>query len=309
MDCADESLLAIVGAIRAQLAAGESTIVVHALDPDLGRSRYAGERVEHAGRARVHRPFRVWVDLAERLSLRLSTPRSIGEGLIELKFEALDPSASWHLDSPAPEPSEKYGQASGYARISKLEDPNLVLDVADALDRIELPANPRILDLGVNSGDELALIVALRPELRDTASFVGIDHCASALALARQRFPGPNHCFLEADINTLPELDLGVFDLIVSMATFQSPGVDDRALLRHLVRDRLAASGAVILGIPNCRYVDGEQLHGAKMRNYSQADLSLVIRDIAFFKRYFQQHRRRVFVTGKSYLLVTAVPA
>lgn len=307
MDCVDESLLEILAAIRARLAGGESTIVLRVLDPDLGRGRYPGERVEHDGREHVHRPFRVWVDLAERLGLRLLTPRSVGEGRIELRFEVLDQSASWQLD-PVEDPTDKYGASSGYARISKLEDPDLVLDVADALDRIELPNDARILDIGVNTGDELALIGALRPGLADRGSFVGVDHSRSALEIARQRFAGANYRFVEADVNALADLDLGgPFDLIVSMATLQSPGVDDRVLLRHLVQDRLKPSGAVILGIPNCRYVDGELLHGARMRNYSQADLSLVIKDAAFFKRYLQQHRKRVFVTGKRYMLVTAV--
>ena len=44
------------------------------------------------------------------------------------------------------------------------------------------------------------------------------------------------------------------------------------------------------------------------MKNFSQPELSLVIKEIAFYRRYLQQHRFQVFVTGKSYLLVTAVP-
>lgn len=308
MDCIEESLLEIVFAIEARLAAGESTIELRVLDPDLGRGRYPGERIEHAGRVCVHRPFRVWVDLAERMSLRLLTPRAVGDGWIALRFEALDRSASWHLaESTATDTTEKYGSTSGYARISKLEDPNLILDVADALDRIALPPAPRILAIGVNSGEELALLGGLRPGLGERASFVGIDHSRSALELARQRFPAANYCFIEADVNALAELDIGAFDLIVAMATLQSPAIDDRALLRHLVQARLTPSGALMLGIPNCRYVDGEVLHGARMRNYSQPDLSLVIKDVAFYKRYLQQHHRRVFVTGKGYVLVTAI--
>ncbi|MFV8752126.1 class I SAM-dependent methyltransferase [Nannocystaceae bacterium ST9] len=308
MDVVGESLLELVFHLRARLAAGESTIVLRVLDPDLGGARYPGEPIEHAGRRYMHRPFRVWLDLAERLGLRLATPRALGEGLIELRFEALDRSASWHLVEPE-DPREKYGTSSGYARISKLEDPDLLLDLADALDRIALPPSPRILDLGINTGDEFELLGALRPELRTSASFVGVDHSDSALALARERFAAPNYRFVRADINALAELELGVFDLVVSLATLQSPGIDDRALLRHLVQDRLTPKGALLLGIPNCRYVDGERIHGARTRNHAQADLALVIRDVAFFKRYLQQHRKRVFVTGKSYVLVTAIAA
>lgn len=306
IDCAGASLLAIVAAIEARLAAGETCLTLRVLDPDLGRGRYAGELVEHAGERCVHRPFRVWVDLAERLGLQLATPRPCGEGRVALRFERLEPSASWQLDEPE-DPTEKYGTGSGYARIRKLEDPNLVLDVADALARARLPATPRILVLGVNAGDEFELLGALEPRLREHASFVGVDHSASAIAAARARFPGPRHELLEADVARLPELAIGRFDLVVALALLQSPGVDDRALLRHLVQDRLNPSGALLLGIPNCRYVDGEVLHGARTRNFAQPELSLVIKDAAFFKRYLQQHRKRVFVTGKYYVLVTAV--
>ncbi len=301
-----ESLFEIIEHIRARLCAGERVVTIRVLDPDLGRGLFPGERVEHVGRWYVHRPFRVWVDLAERIGMRLLTPHSAGGGLIELRFEVLQPSRGWQTGSF--EHRERYGVESGFGRISKLEDPGLILDVDDALRQISLEPDARILDLGVNTGDELTLLTTLRPELRGRASFVGIDHSPSAIAEARRRFPAENYRFIEADINHLDRLDIGTFDLIVSIATLQSPGVDDRELLRHLVQRRLTAKGALLLGIPNCCYVDGEQVHGARMKNFSEPELSLVIKDIAFFKRYLQQHKRQVRVTGRNYLIVTAVP-
>jgi hypothetical protein len=95
---------------------------------------------------------------------------------------------------------------------------------------------------------------------------------------------------------------------VLSMGTLQSPGVDDRALLRHVVQERLSSTGSVILGVPNCRYLDGETIYGARTKNFRQPELSLVIDDIAFYRRYLQQHRRKVYVTGKHTLLVTATP-
>jgi hypothetical protein len=44
------------------------------------------------------------------------------------------------------------------------------------------------------------------------------------------------------------------------------------------------------------------------MRNFRQPELGLVIKDIAFYRKYLQQHARQVFVTGNHYLLITAVP-
>jgi hypothetical protein len=110
-----------------------------------------------------------------------------------------------------------------------------------------------------------------------------------------------------ADLAAVAELELGRFDLIVAIDTLQSSGLDDRVLLRHLVQERLAPGGAVIFGLPNCRYLDGEVVHGARMLNFRQPELGLLIKDVAFYRRYLQQHGRTVYVTGKHEVLITAV--
>jgi hypothetical protein len=66
-----------------------------------------------------------------------------------------------------------------------------------------------------------------------------------------------------------------------------------------LVQDHLTEQGAVILGFPNCRYTDGEVVYGAKVKNYTEPELSLLIKDIYFIKKYLQQHRFRVTLFGK----------
>jgi SAM-dependent methyltransferase len=304
----DEPLTEIIAFVRERLAAGGTAVSLRVLDPDLGRGCFAGELVTLDGRPHVHRPFRVWVDLAERMNLRLGTPRAAGEGLIALELTMLDESARWEAGVGVPV-TEKYGRDSTYQRISKLEDPGFVLDLEDALARVSPGAEARVLDLGVNTGDELVLCARLWPELGRSASFVGVDHSASALEVARSRLDNPRHTFVCADLGELPRLDLGPpFDLVLCMGTLQSPGVDDREVLRHLVQTRMSPAGAVIIGLPNCRYVDGEVLHGARMKNFRQAELSLVIKNVAFYRRYLQQHRRKVYVTGKHTVLVTATP-
>ena len=303
VDLARAPLLEIIAHVQAAQAGGADAIELRVLDPDRGRGKFAGERVEIDGVVYVHRPFRAWVELADRLRLRLCTPRPVAPPLVELRFERLDPGARWH-DQPAADPTEKYGAASGFARISKLEDPGFVLDLADALARVGLAAGARVLDLGVNTGDELALVAALAPGV-DEAGFVGVDHSGSALVVARRRFPRAR--FVEADVGALAGHDLGRFDLVLSIGTLQSPGIDDRELLRRIVQDHLVPGGAVILGFPNCRYVDGEVEHGARMKNFRQAELGLLVKDVAFYRKYLQQHGRQVFVTGSHYLLVTGV--
>lgn len=302
------TLLQIIESIQRQLADGVEVVTLRVLDPDYGRGRYAGELIEHDGSEHVHRPWRVWVELADRLGLRMCTPKSIEPPLCELRFERLEPATQTVSD-----PREKYGTSSEFARIRKAEEPSFLLDFADALARVSPDPDARILSLGVNTGDELALLLELRPELREQASFVGVDHSESAIARARERFAAPRHHFLEAELGTLASLGLldacepDRFDLVLALDVLQSPGVDSDALLRHVVQALLAPTGALILGLPNCRYRDGELIHGARTKNLSQPELGLLVRDAAFYRRYLQQHRRKVFVTGTHELLITAV--
>ncbi len=298
------TLVEILAHVRRRLAAGDEAIAIDVADPDLGAGAHAGTRLSAPHEGWVHRPLRVWVDLATRLALRLATPRpGPVPGLVRLTLHRLAP------DAPAPAGRERYGEGSAFSRVHKAEDPSFVLDLSDALDRTGLGDRPRILDLGVGDGAEIALLHALRPAWRD-AEVVGVDHSPSALAVARARLADRPVRLVEADVADLPTLepDPGRFDLVVSVATMHSPGVDDRALLRHLVQSRTTERGALIFGFPNCRYRDGELLHGARMRNFGQPELSLLVKDVAFYRRYLQQHRRKVYVTGQHYVFVTAVP-
>jgi SAM-dependent methyltransferase len=272
-----EPLAEIIDYLRAH-----APVTIRVLDPDRGRGHYAGEIVDD----HVHRPFRVWVDLADRLDLRLRTPRVVGEH-VELTFEPLDPEATWDREP------EKYSADAAYQRITKLEDPGFVIDFLEALDRVA--AGPRILSLGCNTGDELVLVTKRYPD----AQITGIDRDASALAVAHKRFPTAT--FIETDL--AQPLPVGRFDLVVCIGTLQSGNLDDRDLLRRIVQDH---AGAVIFGIPNCRYLDGEQRSGARMKNFAQPELGLLVKDVAFYRKYLQQHDREVWVTGKTYLLVTA---
>lgn len=298
-----EPLTAILDHVRRQLAAGADVVRLEVLDPDHGRGLHAGERVDLGGVAYVHRPLRVWVDLAARLGMRLMTPRAAAPPRVELRLERLDPTADWHREA-ADDPTEKYGADSSFARISKLEDPDLVLDLEDAFARVGLAPGARVLELGVGRGEALALLADRVPGLE----LVGVDHSRSALAAAAARLAGANARMIAADLAALPGLDLGRFDLVLALDTLQSSGLDDRALVRHVVQERLAPRGALLLGLPNCRYRDGEVLYGARTRNYSQPELGLLVRDIAYYRRYLQQHRKLVHVTGKHEVLITAVP-
>lgn len=304
-----EPLLAVIGYLRASLAAAEpgALVELEVAAPALAAGRYSGEVIEVDGRPMRVRSLRTWVDLADRLGLRLIHVRPVDGGLVRLGWQRLDPTRRWRADSEG-DPSERYGSDSEFSRIDKAEDPDLVLDLADALRRIALAPDARVLDLGVNAGDELELLLALLPEHRDSLRLTGVDHSASAIARARERFAAPRHRFITADLADLAAHELGRFDLVLSLNTLHSPGVDSRAVLRAVVQDHCTPHSALVLGVPNCVYVDGEIQYGARMKNYRQHDLSVVLKEVAFYRRYLQQHRRKVFITGKHHLLVTAVP-
>ena len=303
-----EPLIDIVRHLRAQLSS-EEWVAIEVPDPDLGRGRYTGEPVGD-GDALVHRPLRAWCDLAEGLGCRLLTPRAVSQTHVQLRFEPLGPEAEWHADGrgvgigEAPPREERYGTASSFARFRKYEDAGFLLPWLEALGRLPLERGQRVLDLGVNRGDELLALEEWSgvSDLR----FVGIDHSPSAIAEARLRLPPPRHHFIEADLNALPE-DLGRFSLVVSIGTLQSPGVDDHALLRLLVQRHLEPKASLLLGFPNCRMRDGEIIHGARIRNLREGELSLLVKDLSFYRRYLHQHGFRTFLTGKYELLLTAI--
>jgi hypothetical protein len=73
-----------------------------------------------------------------------------------------------------------------------------------------------------------------------------------------------------------------------------------------VVQNRLKRDGAMILGFPNCRWIDGEMIYGAMMKNYSFSEMSNLYKDVNFAKKYLQQKKFRVTITGKDYIFVTA---
>ena len=303
----DEPLIAIVRHLRELLDAGATQPCIEVPDPDLGRGCYPGERVG-PGETLVHRPLRGWCDLAEGLGCRLLLPRAVDATHVALRFERLGSEAPWHVEGrgaqgEAETRHERYGASSAFARVRKLEDPGFLLSFLEALGRVPLSPGARVLDLGVNRGDELAAFAWLSEP--PDVTFVGVDHSPSALAEARARFPDPRHQFHEADLNALPA-GLGRFSLVVSVGTLQSPGVDDHALLRRLVQEHLEPDASLLLGFPNSRFRDGEVVYGARVRNLREPDLSLLVKDLSFYRRYLHQHGFRTFLGGKYDLLLTA---
>jgi hypothetical protein len=264
-------------------------------DPDLGRGLHAGELVNHGEDRYVHRPWRTWVELAERLGLRLLTPRAhaTASQLVVLRFERLTPAIA--ARPRGEDLTERYGLGSSYARISKLEDPGFVIDLGEALARCALGPAPRILDLGVNIGDELALIGHHAPELDLRRSSASTTASAIAAMVSHQL---PVH---RGRPQCAARLGLGVRSRDPP-ARFRAGIVTASCVSRPTPSPR--RRGDPGSGPAATR----RRVDGTRMKNFRQPELGLLVKDIAFYRKYLQQHHRQVFVTGKYYLLVTAVP-
>lgn len=291
-----EPLVEVWRHLEAALAASRTAEVI-VPDPDRGAGEGVGALREDAHGPFVARPLRVWVDLAEALHCRLATPRPAADGRVRLRFERLEP----HRREP--DPLRRYGPGSAFAALRKLEDAATLTALLEALERAGVRAGARVLVLGAGRGDEIAALAALVPA--EELDVVAVDHDAAALALARERFPGAR--FVEGDVNELEGLGLGTFDAALAIGLLQSPGVDGPALLRSLVRGRLRPAAGLVLGFPNSRLAGGDLLWGARTLNVGPVELGLVLRDALAAKRYLQQQRFRVFVSGKYDLLVTGV--
>lgn len=164
----------------------------------------------------------------------------------------------------------------------------------------------RILNLGINSGDEFEVIKNIATNFKEL-ELVGIDYCLSAIKKALKQFSqDSNISFYTHDINELSSLNLGRFDLIVSIGTLQSSNLEFNPLFMSIVQNQLKKDGAMILGFPNCRWIDGEMIYGARVKNYPFSEMGLLYKDVMFCKKYLQQKKFRVTVTGKDYIFLTA---
>jgi SAM-dependent methyltransferase len=325
----DQPLAEVAAWLSKRLEAADGAqVAIEVPDPELGASheRFNGEAFEADGLRLRHRGFRAWVDLAEQLGARLRAVRPGRDPrFVAVTFERLpqpgslrDPPA--RVTDPRPDQAnaqhrERYGASSAFARLRKLEEPSLALTLQRALTRIDLPAGARILDLGVNDGEELEALPRAYGERAASFEVIGVDHSASAIERARRRFADSRrlrctfHCADINELDTLPLGDPGRFDLLWSIGTLHSPSIGDkRGLVMDLVQRRLSERGAVLLGFPNCRYSAGEVVYGARARHHrrDEAELSTLLKDIDFCRRYLQQHRFRLSFTGKYYLLLTA---
>ena len=289
------SILHTLRTETASLASGE-ILTFTVPDPDRCSGCYPGEVFSIDGTTFRHHSWANWVRLAQLLGCRMLTPHLSTPPLVDVRFQKLNPDQSFHKST-----EEKYSAESLFARVDKREEPDFLHHYLQALDEVKIHTRTRILDLGISRGDEFGLIENM---VGNTTEMVGIDLNATAIESARSHYPRAT--FYTHDINDLDALNLGRFDLLITIGTLQSPAVETKPLIMDLVQHHLTNTGALILGFPASRWIDGELIPGARAPNYPFPESSLLIKDLHWIKKYLQQHRYRVRIFGQSYLFVVA---
>lgn len=279
-------------------------IVIKILSPDISSTHFSGEQLTINHQTYLYRGYKAWVNLAELLHCRLLTPIQLSQESVQLTFEKLNQTNSFHT-ALVEKKEEKYGTTSKFFAINKNEEPTFLFAYQKALESVKIEHRKNILNLGINKGDEFELIKEMvNGDIFANMTLVGIDHSASALEFAQHRFP--HALFYPQDINQLAALNLPKSDLIISIGTLQSPSINYKPFLMSLVQEHLTEDGALILGFPNSRWIDHELIYGAIPPNYPYSEMSLVFSDVIFAKKYLQQKKFRVTITGREYIFLTA---
>jgi len=148
--------------------------------------------------------------------------------------------------------------------------------LAAVLARLEpaLPANPRVLDAGCGTGENLRF---LRERL-DPSYLGGFDRSEEALAFAREKAPGAD--IYPSDICD-PEIHAERLDLVTSLDVLYIPGAE-RAMsgLRTLV-SRLARHGRLVLNLPAYDWLYSEHdvaIHTAE--RYTRGSVAAILADL-----------------------------
>ncbi len=247
--------------------------------------------------------YKSFVDLAQLFFMKMLSPRYENNKTI-LRFYKLNRDSSFHK---ALSSIEKYGVDSEFFSINKAEQVSFLYHYQEALKFVKIKDRKRVLNLGINTGDEFRVIKELlQDDEFKEKEFVGIDYSASAIEYAKKDFKDKNIEFIAHDINKLQELKMQRYDLVISIGTLQSSSINFNLAFMSIYQNHLEKDGSIILGFPNCRWIDGEMIYGAKAPNYSFNEMSLVLKDIHFCKKYLQQKKYKVIITGKDYLFLAA---
>ena len=247
--------------------------------------------------------YKSFIDVAQLFFYKMLTP-TIDTDTTTLRFKKLDTNNSFHNISAD---EEKYGIKSKFFEIDKTKEVSFLYYYQKALKFADIQDKKHILNLGINKGDEFLVIKdILDSDNFFKKKFIGIDYAKSAIEYAKKTLNETNIEFIHHDINKLSTLNLPKSDMLISIGTLQSSNINFNERFMDIYQNYLTKDASIILGFPNCRWIDGEMIYGAKAKNYPFSEMSVVLKDIHFCKKYLQKKGYRVIITGKDYLFLTA---
>jgi hypothetical protein len=287
-----------------KLIKSKDTIQFEVISPDIDSFLYSGSSILVDNKKYIYRSFKSWVDLSQLYFCKILTPQIASKNTIIITYQKLDLDNSFHKIKTE-DKDIKYGIDSEFTNIIKNEEPSFIYYYKEALKNVNISLRKRVINLGINKADEFETIKSmLSKDEFENIDLVGIDYSQSAIEFAKTKFP--TKIFYQYDINNLDELNLDKFDLLITIGTLQSINSNFKTLFISLVQNLLSTNSALIIGFPNSRWIDTQMIYGAKAPNYSYSELSILYKDVYFCKKYLQQHKYRVTITGKDYIFLTA---
>lgn len=298
----DQSFSIILEHIQSwfQSAAIGDTLRFEVPHPDAFHHQTPGTRQTFDGQPHIFRPLNCWLSLAERMSCRCWLPRAKSPFSMELTFEKLAPN-DLHA---AGDTETKYGEASHYWQLDKREWPEYVLDFQQALRQMTHEDGARVLEIGCHRGDGYTLLRDLLPQQQ--IHYQGFDASHQSIAFAQKHYAKEQVTFTYADLNQWESLSLTSYDLVLALGVLHVTTLNGKDLLMNIVRNHLKKRAMIIATFPNCRLQTSGLTYGAKMKNYSESDLSVLVREVAFYRRYLHGKGFRTRLFGKHYWFLTA---
>lgn len=239
---------------------------------------------------------------ADELEAEIVLPKLEVENVWQIKLTVLEKEKQNHEDI-----EERYGLNSEYAFIDKSLEPSFVIPLIYALQYIGLKRDDHVLELGCHQGQMLKFIrQSVSEDVYPSLKYTGIDYSKSVIEEAEKKYNSKHFRFICDDLNAMNSQMVAKCQALISIGTLQCTSLDGPAVFRKFFQECLQKQGKILLAFPNSRYVEGKLVYGAKSKNYTRPDLSLLIKDIMYYKKYLQQHRYRVWISGKNYLFLAA---
>jgi len=245
-----------------------------------------------------------WFDLAQIFLCKII---DINKNNIFIVFSIKKLNTASRFNNTNHSKKEKYGLDSNFFKLEKNNYTSFIYYYKEALEYSNLTSKKRILNLGINRGDEFVFIKELiGNEEYNKKTLYGIDYSKSIIDYNKEYFNNHHINFICHDINFIETLNIGLFDLIISIATLQVLNINLEKILLYMINNCLSTKGSIIIAFPNCRWLDTDMIYGAVMPLTKEQNMNRIFEQVTYCKKVFEANNFEVFINGKDYIFITA---